>query len=218
MMNAIDDSIPNIGYLYHYPKMEQPGENFCLEIYMLSAQTEQHFDVRHARFFVTTKQNTVETLTIMHPWDFDETFQVCAGLIEMEDWKGKKEEAFTFGGRLRVVSDEIMTNCNLTSSAPILEISGATPLHSIFIEEIEILFAKRKAAYESLHEYEARLIKVNPLLLYRACLEAIIDKYKNIRQKDEKYAQFLLDLWRQKHRIEATPLAKGPVPSLNEIL
>jgi hypothetical protein len=136
----------------------------------------------------------------------------------MDDWKGKKEETFTFGGRLKIESTVKMTTCSLTSSAPILEISGATPLHALFIEEIEILLAERKAAYLSHHEFEVHIIKAHPLKLYRACLEALIMKFENLPHKDEKYIRFLADLWMQKHRLEATDLAKYPAPNLNEIL
>jgi len=218
MTNVFDKGTPNIGYLYHYPRLDQPSDNFCLDIYMRSAPTEQHFDVRHSRFFVVTQLNTIERLTVRHPWNFDLAFQVCAGLVEMEDWKGKKEEAFTFGGRLTIDSQEMVTICSLASSAPILEISGATHLHALFIEEIEILLAKRKAAYLSLHEYEAHLIKTNPLMLYRACLEAVIVKFENLPHKDQKYMGLLTNLWMRKHRIEATGLARGPALSLDEIL
>lgn len=211
-------SMPKIGYLYHYPRLDHPGENFCLDIYLLSAPTGQHFDVKSAHLFVATPQQTIERLTIRHPWHYQRTTQVCAGLLEMEDWKGKKEEAFTFGGGLKIGSREAFTTCLLASSAPILEISGATPLHALFIEEIEILFAERKAAYVDAHEYEAHLVSAAPLDLYRACLEALIGKFDDLPHKDEKYMHFLAELWMQKHRIEATELARQPAPLLDEIL
>jgi hypothetical protein len=218
MPNASVPDIPNIGYLYHYPRLDHPSDNFCLDIYLFSAPTEQHFDVLRSHFSVASQQGTIERLTVKHPWAFGQTFQVCGGLVEMEDWKGKKEEAFTFGGSLTIDSKEMVTTCSLASSAPILEISGATPLHALFIEEVEILLAERKAANLNPHEYEAHLIKANPLKLYRACLEALIDKFENFPHKDEQYLKFLVDLWIQKRRIAATALAKGPAPSLIEIL
>jgi hypothetical protein len=218
MTEKSETKAPNIGYLYHYPRLDHPTDNFSLDIYLSSAPTEQHFDVLRSHFFVANQEGEIERLSVTHPWTFDETAQVCAGLVEMEDWKGKKEEAFTFGGRLTIESQDTVTTCMLTSSAPILEISGATPLHALFIEEMEILFAKRKAAYHHHHEYETRLIEADPLKLYCACLEALFQKFEHLPHKDEKYSRFLVDLRMQKHRIEATELVKEPASALNDIL
>lgn len=216
-MQKSESDLPKIGYLYHYPKLGHPTDTFRLDIFISSIPTEQHFDVLRAHLFVKTQRGEIERLSITHPWTYEKAARVCAGLVIMEDRKGKKEEAFTFGGQLKIDVKESQTVCVLVSSAPILEISGATPMHSLFIDEVEILLAERRAAFENYHEYETRLCSADPLSLYLACLEELIRKFEQFPHKDEKYLQFLVSLHSQEHRLDAAGLYKGPVATLGEI-
>ncbi|MFH1633689.1 MAG: hypothetical protein ABIG63_06710 [Chloroflexota bacterium] len=217
MAKKSENALPKIGYLYHYPRFDHPTDNFRLDIFISSIPTEQHFDVLRAHFFVKTPQGAIERLTITHPWNYEKTIRVCAGVVLMEDRKWKKEEAFAFGGQLKIDVQELQTVCNLVSSAPILEISGATPLHRFFIDELEILLAERRAAYLNRREYETQLSKMDPLELYLACLKELIQKFEQFPHKDEKYLQFLMFLHSQKHRLDAAGLSRDPAPKLDDI-
>ena len=209
MTKKSENTLPKIGYLYHYPKIEEPTDKFRLDIFISSISTEKHFDVLRAHAFVKTLSGEIERLTITHPWSYETSANVCAGVVVMEDRKGKKEEAFTFGGNLKIVEQELQTICILKSSAPILEISGATPLHKLFIEELEIILAERQAAYSNHREYETRLCKADPFELYRACLKELTEKFEHFPHKDEKYFQLLMYLHSQEHRLRE---AGYPVP------
>lgn len=218
MINNDESSLPKIGYVYHYPRLDHPSDPFRLDIHIFPFPTEMHFDIKSAHFFAKNQAGGIERLSISHPWSFEESAQVCAGLVEMQDDKGKKEEAFTFGGRLLVNSQEAFTTCTLVSSAPILEISGASPLHKLFIEEVEILLAERQAEYPRLADYEQRLIQANPQKLYLSSLAALIQKFEPFPHKDELYARFLVYLHQQQHRMEAAGLIDGPIQPINQIL
>jgi len=211
-------STPKLGYLYHYPRLDHPADNFRLDIFLFSTPTEKHFDVQRVHFFAPTPKGEIERLTVTHPWTFEEIVHVCAGLVEMEDRKGKKENAFSFGGRLEITLQEEISTCSLFSSAPILEISGARPLNALFIDEVEILFAERKAAYMNRHEYAKKLMQADPVDLYRACLESLILKFEHFPHKDDQYFRFLVYLHGLKQSLEATGLTKRTVPTLIDIL
>jgi hypothetical protein len=217
MAKEIENTLPKIGYVYHYPKMDEPTDKFRLDIFISSIPTEKHFDVLRCQVFVKNRKGTIERLTISHPWVFEKEADVCAGVVIMEDRKGKKEEAFTFGGRLRIDEQEMQTICVLTSSAPILEISGASPLHTLFIEELEIVLAKRQAAFLNQIEYETRSCKVEPFELYRACLRELIEEFEKFHNKDEESIELLVYLNSQEHRLSAAGLTNTPAPTLDEI-
>lgn len=218
MTNTPKTFLPKIGYVYHYPRLDNPTELFRLDIYISPIPSEMHFDVKSVHLFTRTQVESIERLSISHPWSFEQTVHVCAGLVEMEDFKGKKEEAFTFGGRLRIDTQEAFTTCTLVSSAPIMEISGASLMGKLFVEEVEILLAERQAEYTLVHDYEKRLAKADPLQLYLASLETLIQKFETFPNKDEVYARFLIYLHQQKHRMEAAGLLKGVIQPLSDLL
>jgi len=218
MTNNPESRLPKIGYVYHYPRLDHPADSFRLDIYIFPSPTEMHFDIKVAHFFAKTQAGALERLSISHPWPFEKSAHVCAGLVEMQDDKGKKEEAFTFGGRLQIDSQEAFTTCTLVSSAPILEISGASPMHKLFIEEVECLLAERQAEYAVAGDYVKRLIQADPQQLYLAGLEALIQKFEPFPHKDDLYTRFLVYLHQQKHRMEAAGLIKGPIQPLSHIL
>lgn len=211
------NAVPEIGYLYHYPQLDHPTDKFRLDIFISSIPTEQHFDVLRVHVNAKNSKGDFECITIKHPWIYEATARTCVGVIILEDRKGKKEEAFTFGGQLNIEMKESYTVCTLLSSAPILEISAASPLHRMFIDELEIIFAKTGAAHPNHDEYELRLCETDPLELYQACIKELISKFEQFHQKDDKTFQFLLFLYSQEHRLDAAGLSRDPAPDLAHI-
>ncbi len=217
MAKKPESTLPKIGYLYHYPQINHPTDIFRLDIFISSIPTEQHFDVMRARFYVKLLNGETEHLTIFHPWHNEKTAQVLAGVIIMEDRKGKKEEAFTFGGQLKIESQGLQTVCILVSPAPIYEISGATSLNRLFIDELEILFAEHRAANPNHNEYETQLVKTDPFELYLACLKELIRKFEEFPHKDDIHFKLLWFLYSQKYRLDAAGLSRDPAPILEDI-
>lgn len=217
MPNQSENALPKIGYLYHYPKLDHLTEKFRLDIFLSSIPTEQHFDVLRFKLFVESSQGGIERLTITHPWHFEQTIRVCPGMIIMEDRKGKLEEAFTFGGQLQIDVLELLTKCILVSSAPIFKISGATPTHKLFIDELEILLAERRGSSSDRDEYEKILINTDAFELYLACLKELILKFEEFPQKNDEYIELLMFLHSQEHRLEEADLVIDPTPSLDDI-
>lgn len=209
--------LPEIGYLYHYPQLDHPTDIFRLDIFVSSVQTERHFDVLRTHFFVKAKGETITKLTVTHPWVYEQYARVCAGVVVLEDRKGKKEEAFTFGGHLKIDGQESQTVCRLVSSAPILEISSATQIHGFFVEELEIILAQLQARYADHKVYEKRLCNTDPYRLYLACLLELVEKIEGFQHKDENYQQLLVYLHSQEHRLAAAGLLKGLLPTLESL-
>lgn len=210
-------TLPKIGYLYHYPRLDHPTDNFRLDIFVASLPTELHFDVQHALFFTTMPDETIEKITVTHPWTYKNTAQVCAGVVVMEDRNKEKKEAFTFGGNLKIKTEESQTICTLTSSAPILEINDSTPLKHFFVEELEMLLAEQRATHLDHHDYEKQLGNADPRELYLACLEALRQKFEDFPHKDEKNREFFAFLNAEKRRLYAAGISTDLTPSLDEI-
>lgn len=217
MYNKSENALPKIGYLYHYPNLDDDTDTFRLDIFISSIPTEQHFDVLRVHIDVTNTDGTVECMTIKHPWYYEKTARVCPGVVILEDRKGKKEEAFTFGGQLKIEMMESQTKCTLVSSAPILEISAASHLPRLFVDELEIIFAKRRAAFSNHEKYETQLCASDPLDLYQACIKTLIQKFEQFSNKGEETAQFLLFLYSQERRLDAAGLSRVPAPDLADI-
>lgn len=218
MVEKSINGLPKIGYLYHYPNLHHPDGKFRLDIYLSSTPTEQHFDVLHAYFMIEAPNETIDRLTVSHPWVSKKKVHVCAGMVILEDRKKKKEEAFTFGGQLSIDVQEMQTKCVLVSRAPILEISQATLIHRIFIDEVRILLAEQRAQYSQLDQYEKQICHTDPYELYLACLKDIIQKIEQFPVKDENYLQLLVFLHSEQHRLAAVGLYREPIYSLDELL
>ena len=217
MDNKSENLLPKIGYVYHYPQINQTESKFRLDMYLSSIPTEKHFDILRVRVSAKSKQGTVNLIKILHPWGFGTSMDVCAGVVVMEDRKGNKEEAFTFGGKLTIVEEEMQTKCILESSAPILEISEATSMHRLFIDELKIILAKQQAAYNNHEEYERLLCSAEPVDLYAACIDRMTKEIKSSSPKTEEHYQLLRYLHSQVHRMQAANMIPSPAPCLDEI-
>jgi hypothetical protein len=217
MRSETDLKLPKIGYLYHYPRLDHPSDKFRLDIFISSIPTEKHFDVLRVTLPVIKQDGGIEHLKIIHPWLHEKSFHLCAGVVIMEDRKGKKEEAFSFGGEIKILSEEDQTQCFLVSSAPILEINGALPLNELFIEELEIILAEQRAAHGPGSSFEANLCAASPESLYLACLRELRSKLKQSQHKNELDFQLLSYLDAEEHRLFAAGITQMQEVTLEDI-
>lgn len=211
---------PKFGYWFTPPESRHAPGGSRLDIFINEKPTEHHFDPEKLHLWVMSKENSTESLTIYHPWDFAPTYRALAGSIEAIDRYGKKEEAYTFGGSLKIESQKTFTVCTLESSAPILDISSADLISMLFIEEIEILLAERRAELLSKpHTYEKRLMNADPFTLYLACLNALIDKFEHSPRKEGLHInEFLNFLHVEGKRLKDEGLTPLYVSALEEVL
>lgn len=210
--------LAKMGYLYHYPQLVHSTDRFRLDIYISEDPNEQLFGVKHVIFHIKKQEGIIDRLTVTHPWTFEKQAHICPGLVILEDQDGNKEEFFTFGGNLTIADQETHTLCSLVSKAPIIEITVAKPMRRLFVEELEILLAERSASYPDHKDFEKLLCNADPFELYMACLDALIQKFEQFPNKDDRYLQFLVYIHSLGHRIETAGLAIRPAPDLEDIL
>jgi hypothetical protein len=165
-------NLHELGYYFHpMRRIGDPGYP-QLDVNVVAAPTHHHYDTRQATFPVSAFGG-VQRLDVRHPWHASR-YHVCPGTIVLTDFVDKRVEAFSFGGDMQTVESADHTLCMLTSTAPIIHLVDDEFPATILGEEFEALLARRHAAHAG-HEddFDARLIKADPLRLYIACLIAL---------------------------------------------
>lgn len=170
----------DLGYRYFPEAYAGAPGSPRLDIFLRAQPTGRHFDPVEARFLVASAHG-VEHLTVRRVWHgSDDPICVCADRVILRDHRGKVEEAFTFGGELRIQPGDALTTCSLTSPAPILEIEMQDTLPTILAEEVEVLLARRRGEQlRHLAAYEQKLSRVDPAVLYAACLSELEAKHRH---------------------------------------
>jgi hypothetical protein len=208
------------GYYFHSREHSDSPGHPQLDVLLRSVPTGKHFDPEKLSITVAPKHRGTEFLKVHHPWPGQEQYRACAGRVILQDRKGKKVEAFTFGGDLRIESEEMLTACVLTSPAPILERTGTSSIPELLAEETEIIFAERRADWEPDHStFKDRISAVDPFTLYCVCLESLKEKFVRYPPiEDELIQQFVhfLDTEiKTLHELDKWPVS---LPTISEIL
>jgi hypothetical protein len=209
------------GYYFH-PKTYHHAPGYPrLDVFIAQHPTEEHFDPEYVELFVQSMDDpgTIECLTVEHPWTLQNQFTVCAGRIKLRDRKDRQVEAFTFGGRLSIHEQPGRIECRIESVAPILDLSGGSPIAVTLAEETEIIFAERRAAWPDDADFDARLVKVAPDVLYAVCLEALRARFAEMpHQGLPQVTQFTSFLRAEISALEDENRWPGRAPGLGEIL
>jgi hypothetical protein len=209
-----------LGYLYHYPNFNKPTP-FQLDICLTEKPTEKHYDPKNVSVSVVSddQENIIEQMKIVHPMSSSKDRRFCPGVVRMVDRKDKVEEALIFGGNLSIQSEETATFLIFTSTAPIIKITNTTKMDEMFRDEIEILWAERRAYWLSQpEEFDRRLVSVDPLVLYRASLNALIEKYENLRHYDPQGIDVMHYLQTRITRLNKAGFKMVPEPQIKDIL
>ena len=157
-----------------------------LEAQMRDLPTEHHFDPLYFSLQIAVPGGMCETV-IEHPWPGEATLRVCAGAIDLIDRKGKRLDAFTFGGTLHIQPEDEVTLVRFSSPAPILVEEGYNSFEGLMTDEVEIILAARRAAWgNDCDGFEARLAAAEPLGLYFGCLRAVLARLESNRSADEQ--------------------------------
>lgn len=174
--------IEALGYAFSPPCSPDYPMYHQLDVFVHAQPTERHFDPEVVLFKVTSRIWGTEWLKVRHPWQREEEQHVLPSCVVMRDRVDKVVEAFTFGGKLQIVSDEDRTRCTLNSPAPILPLNDGSSVATIFAEEVEILLAERRAVWDVAHPkapFEERLAKVDPFALYLTSLDILTEKFSH---------------------------------------
>ncbi len=166
---------PSLDFGYAFTPDSPPDHpaHRALTVVLRPAPTERHYDPEKAEWPVVSRDGDLETLTLYHPWPESGAYRVAAGRVILTDRKGKVVEAFTFGGALHVEAADAQVVARLESPAPVLPLLWPGSAAALLANEVEILLAQRRAAWDSLgrpQPFEQRLAAADPHRLYTACL------------------------------------------------
>jgi hypothetical protein len=178
-----------LGYTFHPPRESQAIGSSQLDVVIRPAPTGEHFDPESFLCPILA-DSKLARLHVIHPWTEEPAYRVGAGEVIIEEARHEQVKAFTFGGALRVDSYSQRTLCQLVSPAPLLEHARQTAgLQEQLIEEVQILFAERRAAQDD-DAFDSRLAAADPLPLYHACLVALNEKFAHFPATDDAHRRF----------------------------
>lgn len=120
---------------------------------------------------------------VEHPWRGPAAARVGPGRVRLLSHRGEVDDAFTFGGNITFEVNESETICRLQSTAPIYHHGDDQHITSFnLVDELEALFALRQGHYAAhAAEYQARLAKADPKLLFYASLLALDGRLRSSR-------------------------------------
>jgi len=211
---------PVWGFLYHYPNYDQPGGAFQLDVYLTEEPIGLDFNPKTMELTVESSLGGVDEIKLFAPLGEKKSYHVVAGKVKILSHEGMREYALTFGGKLNIEKHEDYIYCELVSPAPIYEITRIIESHRLLVDEIEIILAERKAAWiENEREYEKRLIEADPLELYIAISQKLIEKFRgSAYAKEDRYRRLAKFLQDEVLRLQKMRRGKLPVLPLEKIL
>jgi hypothetical protein len=214
---STENELPKIGYLYHFPDLNHPTDRFRLDVNISVEPTHKHFDIIRTKFPVFSQRDGAGEISVHHPWTEVKEYQVCPGLIIMEDRNRKKKEGFTLGGKLTIKVEARQTICKLTSEAPIFGINEASAVEKLLIDDLEVLFAEYQTNFPHSEKFKSHLCKIKPFILYMACLKELVHKVKAVHKKDDLTFDYLIYLHTQWNRLEAIGKIPSEIQRLDEL-
>ena len=216
---------PDLGYWFapkRYP--HSPGHP-RLRITISNMASESHFDPETIQVPVFTDVDRlhprgIEHRKIVHPWSLVSSYRVAPGMVILSDRKGKKVEAFTFGGKLAIETSDEFTKCIIESSAPIINIPAVGADVMKLVEEVEIILATRRANWaQDESEFTTRLKNVPSDVFYAACLQEFLNRSLQSHAKETETIQnFRNFISAEKRSLMEEGFWPEDVPSISEIL
>jgi hypothetical protein len=147
-----------------------------LWVWLRATPTQRHYDPELVECHMLNYDGFSESLTLRHPWVRSPHYRLCIGGINLNDRKRRRLHFYTFGGDLTVEETAAgATLCRFVSPAPILALSEANPLTTIFVEEVAATLAEERATWDVQQhrgDFDALLGAASPLALYCVCLRA----------------------------------------------
>ena len=181
----------------------------------------QGFHPLRAFFPVRTEDGGIKDLEIYSPWMAEQPSRYaragCVWLTLLET----KSKHIRLGAMLEVNPGEGFTRCILESNAPILSLHRERPLVGQLADECEILLAERRAAWLGDEDrFQERLAATPAEMLYPACLEALLEKFKRLpRLGDQPAADDLYQfIGGEIHAMQAAGLWPAELLPLEQML
>jgi hypothetical protein len=139
------------GYVFTPPCSPDYPMYRQLDVFLHAQPIERHFNPELVQVMITSRIWETEWLEARHPWQREEKQRVIPSWVIMKDRVNKVRKAFTFGGKLQIITEKDRTRCTLNSPAPIFPLTNKSSVAAIFADEAEILLAKRRKAWDVSH-------------------------------------------------------------------
>lgn len=217
-------STPPLGYAF-LPHKGFPELGYeALHVYVYDQPTGEHFDP--CRVFCTVAEEhrghlSLRKLHIEHPWNDKDIHHLCAGRIIVEDHKGKRVEAFTWGGEAHIEKNDAFTRCIFRTPVPMLVFDPNDQTEDALISEFEALLARRRAAWEPrLEEFEHHLASADPKTLFAAATLTLHTHLQEYPPVGRSTAYWKMRSWTEEalERLKKGGWGAGRIPALEEVL
>lgn len=220
MNNTIDISQePDLGYVFYPRKEEDLFGNLRMDVIFHEQPTLRHYDPQSTRCTVA-RHGSSETLLIHYGTPPDH-YQICAGRILISDRVAKHVEGFCFGGTLDIFHRPQETICVFQSPVPILDMNTYHSTDMLLANEVEILIAERRAAWDPQHphDFTAHLAQLDPTTLFITSVDALTAKFANHPLLiDPVYRQFFHMLEHERSEWQQNGRWPADVPRLMDLL
>ncbi|MBN1311219.1 MAG: hypothetical protein JXB30_07355 [Anaerolineae bacterium] len=181
-----------VGYgFFERSRPTSPGYT-KLQVLLCDKPGHGYYSPKFLRVSIMSKANMMEHLTVSHPWEEMESYQVTMDRVVLRDHQGRTIQAFTFGGELQVVNREDDTLCTLSSPAPILELVEDLSISTLFTTETEAALTTYRLAPETESTiFEQWMATNTPLTIYAASLQMVQSRLLEANLLDTTQVQLL---------------------------
>ncbi len=205
---------------YQVSRIAVSPPRYRLAVALRPAPTCQHYDPEELHVPVASDKSTVDTLSVHHPFARPGEYRVVPGRIRLRDRKDKAVSFFSFGGELNIQTSATRTYCTLVSPAPIIGLHASGSFTETLAFEVETLLARqRAAACRHRGAFEERLVRVDPLMLYIACLMELDRRAECLPcETDESLHSFYSHVHAALRELQDMPEYPTFVPELGDLL
>lgn len=221
---SVADSIRRMehwGYiLTDRPHPDSPGYGRLL-VAIRRVPTQEHYDPEAIHLQLCESHGSVVRTSLHLDSPMREPSKVCPGRIELTDRVDKRRGFFCYGGAIDAENVPDETVFDLTSSAPILELTDslAEETSDQLVSETEALWAKIRVQWGADDSgFMRSLSSLEPLALYAATVMSLWDKYNGSRMLRQTFPEFYAVLRHELAWIETLGMSPGTAKGLDEVL
>lgn len=210
---------------YLLPKSHQDSPGYLgLIVAIREKPSQSHFNPEMARLQIGLsgapgqKWETLRLRPLFH-----DSRPLYPGFISLLDGAGRQQQFFTFGGSIEVAQQDGETIYLLRSPAPILLIGNPVieveETSEAFAEEFEATLAQAHAWWKLDDQgFADRLTKTNPMQLYLACINDLLEKYTGNPDLSRHAHAFVRQLQSERAWLEETGRWPLYSPSIKALL
>lgn len=164
----------NLGYRLE-PMSEHISSFYnCIVVRINARPTLKHFDPEWVSFPRITEHGYLDSMRISITWTGRATLPLAAGVVSVQDRKGKRVEFFSFGGQVELLREDKAVVLQICSDAPLLYLLYFVPSESTGCALATFALgqlARAKARWDDNTAFERHLATIQPLRLFATILQ-----------------------------------------------